>query len=258
MSTVRRVLVTGAASGIGAAVTRHLALEGDAIACLDRDAAALRSFCESLSPAPLALVADISDPLQLADARKMLLGSLGGLDILVNNAGVNIVGSIAEVSESAWRTCLDVNLTGAFLLTKAFWPDFVAQGHGIVINISSIMGLAGDHASIAYCTAKAGVIAMTQCLAIDGAVHGIRVNCVSPGYVDTPPTRAVLTDPANAGLLQEIERQLPIGRMATPAEIASVIGFLASNGSSYLNGANLVVDGGATLGYRGSTSPVRR
>jgi NAD(P)-dependent dehydrogenase (short-subunit alcohol dehydrogenase family) len=239
------VLVTGAASGIGAAVAGHFASENHSVAWLDKEESALRAVGDHRNS--IHLIADVCDSAQIAAARATVRKTFGGLDVLVNNAGVNFSGSVEQMSESSWRSCLDINLTGAFLVTKAFWPDFIAQGRGVVINVSSIMGLAGDRESIAYCAAKAGIIAMTQCLAIDGATHGIRANCVSPGFVDTPALRAAV-----AATGSSFERQLPIGRMATADEIARAIAFLASDAAEYVTGANLVVDGGATLGYRGS------
>jgi NAD(P)-dependent dehydrogenase (short-subunit alcohol dehydrogenase family) len=137
-------------------------------------------------------------------------------------------------------------------MSKAFWPGFMKQHHGVIVNNSSIMGLTGDMNSVAYCSAKAALIGLTKCLAADGAAHGIRANCICPGFVDTPAMRAVAGESKGDGSYVQFERQIPLGRMANTREVANAFLFLASDESSYITGTTLIVDGGATLGYQGS------
>lgn len=249
-------LVTGAGSGIGEAVALRFAEEGAAVACLDinEESAAKVAYAISENKGKaIAIYCDVSDVQGLTRITDMVLTGLGGLDIIVNNAGFGVTGTIAGLDFSAWHRGIDVNLTGAFNVTKVFWQHFVEQGRGVVINTSSVMGLTGDANSIAYCTAKAGLIAFTKCLAIDGAAFGIRANCVCPGFTDTPSMQQELKNLGNPQeALRMIENQLPIGRMAASREIANGFLFLASDEASYVTGATLLMDGGSTIGYRGS------
>jgi len=174
------------------------------------------------------------------------------VDVLINNAGGGGVGSVESLSVEDWRKAIDVNLAGAFYFSKALWPVFAGQRRGVIVNNGSIMGLMGDMNSIAYCSAKAALVGMTRCLAADGAAHGIRANCVCPGFVDTPAMRAVAADPSVGRTIADFERSIPLGRMASTREIALAFLFLASDEASYITGTTLVVDGGATLGYLGS------
>jgi NAD(P)-dependent dehydrogenase (short-subunit alcohol dehydrogenase family) len=251
----RTAVVTGAGSGIGREIAILFAAEGAAVICIDRagDAAedAARSIC-STGAVARALVADVSDPSDVAAAGARILRECSSVDVLVNNAGGGGGGSIASVSIDGWREAVDLNLGGAFYLSKALWPAFARQRRGVIVNNGSIMGLAGDMNSIAYCSAKAALVGMTRCLAADGAAYGIRANCVCPGFVDTPAMRAVAADPAVGRTVADFERSIPLGRMASAREIAFAFLFLASDEASYVTGATLVVDGGAMLGYQGS------
>jgi meso-butanediol dehydrogenase / (S,S)-butanediol dehydrogenase / diacetyl reductase len=159
-------------------------------------------------------------------------------------------GDVTDVSEDQWHHILNVNLTGAYIMCRSVWPVFVQQRRGVIVNNSSIMGLRGDLASVAYCSSKAALLGLTKSLAADGAASDIRVNCVCPGFVDTPAmARRVDKDP---NVKNRFDKYIPLRRMAEPIEIANVILFLASSDSSYLTGSTIVADGGASLGYCGS------
>lgn len=251
----RTAVVTGAGSGIGREIAELFAAEGATVICIDRVRTAAEETVAALHASgakALALIADVSDPAVVADAGARIVREFAAVDVLVNNAGGGGGGSIASVSVDDWRKAIELNLGGAFYLSKALWPAFAARHRGVILNNGSIMGLAGDMNSVAYCSAKAALVGMTRCLAADGAAFGIRANCVCPGFVDTPAMRAVAADPSGGRTYADFERSIPLGRMASVREVALAFLFLASDEASYITGATLVVDGGASLGYQGS------
>jgi 3-oxoacyl-[acyl-carrier protein] reductase len=246
----KKALVTGAASGIGRAIATRFIEQGAHVACVDIDASALAATVQELQTENRKVVGFHADVAVRADVEKAVQGAqdvLEGLDILVNNAGINAGGTIDLVDEEMWNRTLAVNLTSTFFLSKAVWRIFAAQGQGVIVNMSSIMGLTGARNSFVYCASKAAIIALTKSLAADGGPLGIRVNCVCPGYVRTP-----IMDKAHSMNAQsKIANQLPIRRMAVPAEIADGFVYLASDDASYANGSILVLDGAATVGFAG-------
>jgi NAD(P)-dependent dehydrogenase (short-subunit alcohol dehydrogenase family) len=245
-------VVTGAGAGIGREIALLFAEEGARVGCMDVDADAANETVEMVRTGgaiAYASAVDISAPGAVVAARDALLSRFGDAHILVNNAGVGVAGTVESLDIERWRRGMEVNFSAAFYMAQAFWPGFVRLGGGVIINNSSVMGLAGDINSVAYSSAKAGLVGMTKCLAADGAAQGIRVNCVCPGFVDTPAMRAQF----NLNWTREqAEGRIPLKRLATTREVANVFLFLASRESSYMTGSTLVVDGGATLGYQGS------
>jgi NAD(P)-dependent dehydrogenase (short-subunit alcohol dehydrogenase family) len=191
----------------------------------------------------------ISTDVRLADECRRTVeeavDAFGRIDILFNNAGVWFPNTVADCTEEEWDLTLDVNLKGAFLMSKYTIPKMVAQGGGIIIHNGSGWGLVGGAAAAAYCASKGGIVLLTRAMAIDHAREGIRVNCVCPGDVETP----MLTDDArNRNIPWDDYRaeasMRPMGRIGTPDEIARATLFLASDDSSFMTGASLVVDGG--------------
>ena len=177
------------------------------------------------------------------------LGVFGGLDILFNNAGVFYPHTVIECSEEEWDLQIDINLKGTFLMSKAALPQMIEQRRGVIINNSSGWGIAGGDAAAAYCASKGGVVLLTKAMAIDHGRQGIRVNCVCPGDVDTP----MLPEDARMRGLKWEEylagcANRPMGRIGTTDEIAKAVLFLASDDSSFMTGAALVVDGGGLAG----------
>ena len=243
-------LITGGTSGIGEATALLFAVEGARVAItgrnVDRGATVVARIRQSGRDA-IFLRADVS---QAVDCRRVVdetLRTFGRLDILFNNAGVFYPQTALECSEREWDEQVDVNLKGTFLMSKFALPAMIAQGRGVIINNSSGWGIAGGDHAVAYCASKGGVVLMTKALAIDHGKQGIRVNCICPGDVDTPMLPA---DAKMRGLKWKDYiagcASRPLGRIGTAEEIAKAVLFLASDDSSFMTGAALVVDGGGT------------
>ena len=174
------------------------------------------------------------------------LGAFGHLDILFNNAGVFYPHTTLDCSEEEWDLQIDINLKGTFLMSKFALPGMIAQGSGVIINNSSGWGIVGGDTAVAYCASKGGVVLLTKAMAIDHGRQGIRVNCICPGDVDTPMLPEDASFAARMGRLHRRLCNRPLGRIGTPDEIAKAALFLASDDSSFMTGATLVVDGGGT------------
>jgi len=243
-------IVTGAAGGIGRAVGAAFVGEGATVYGVDIDAEGLQSLTRELDGGKgrfVAIVADVSQAADISRSVETVLGSADRIDVLVNNAGINMTKRIDELETADWDRVFDTNLKSVYLLCKMLWPTFVSQRCGNIINIASIMGKAGGMSSPAYCSTKAAMLMFSRCLAKDGARHGIRVNCVCPGYIDTPIMDRVFKDaidPVRAR--QELEARMPFGRLGTPDDIAASILFLASAEASYVSGIELTIDGAVT------------
>jgi NAD(P)-dependent dehydrogenase (short-subunit alcohol dehydrogenase family) len=237
----KRALVTGAGSGIGRATCLRLRSEGATVAALDIDPeSAARVAAEVDGPA---VVADMADGEAVAVAVDRAVEQLGGLSILVNNAGLGLARPFHRHSDRAYDRVVDASMRGTFHGIRAAAPIILAGGGGVIVNVSSISGMRPTRGEAAYSAAKAAVIAFTRSAALEYGPT-LRVNCVSPGLIDTPLTAPFLDDPV---VRSGIERRTPLGRVGTAAEVASVIAFLCSTWSSYITGVNLPVDGGSLL-----------
>ncbi len=243
------MLVTGAASGIGRATSAWLAARGALIAGVDRDGDKL-SHLVGLLPTrrSVAITAELSDEQEVSSAVGRAVESLGGLDAVINVAGIGgYTGDVGATSVAAWRSVIDIDLTGVFLVCHSAVGYLREGGGGCIVNVGSQYGLVGCICSPAYVAAKAGVVGLTRAMALDHAQENIRVNCVCPGPVDTP-LRDASTAPSVWHDLEmaRTRGRLPLGRPGTPTEIAAVIGFLATDEATYMTGAVISVDGGWT------------
>ena len=229
----RRALVTGGASGIGLATARLLEQEGARVAVLDREG-------------PIA--ADVRKADEVVRAVAAAAEALGGSpDVLVNSAGIYRIAPLLDLDVGEWDDVLGVNLRGSFLVGREVARALVREGRGgAIVNLSSMAGLVADTAEPAahYNASKAGVIALTMQMAAEWASHGIRVNAVCPGVIDTPMLR-LMDDPERGRAY--LEMSVPLRRLGRPEEVAALVAFLASDEASYITGAAVPIDGGATV-----------
>ncbi len=243
-------LITGGTSGIGAATAILFAQEGAKIAVTGRHEQRGHAITAQILEAggeAIFLRTDVRKADQCRRAVDETTHAFGRLDVLFNNAGVFYPHSALECSEEEWDLQIDINLKGTFLMSKFALPGMIAQGSGVIINNSSGWGIVGGDAAVAYCASKGGVVLLTKAMAIDHGRQGIRVNCICPGDVDTPmlPEDARMRGQKWEEYLAGCSNR-PLGRIGTSEEIAKAALFLASDDSSFMTGATLVVDGGGT------------
>ena len=243
----KTALVTGAASGLGAEPARRLAAEGANVMLTDCDPTGAEVAAAIGDTADFTLH-DVASEDDWAAAVVATTARFGGLDILVNNAGV--AGSSLDLlthNLNDWRRILSINLDGVFLGLRHCGPVMAARGGGSVINLSSILGKVGMAGAAAYCASKGGVVMLTKAAALEWAPLGIRVNSVHPGFIDTPMVAGALHASENGNEMRDmLIAAHPMARFGIPREIADAILFLASDESSFMTGAELVVDGGYT------------
>jgi 2,3-dihydro-2,3-dihydroxybenzoate dehydrogenase len=249
-------LVTGAASGIGAAVTRELSRQGASVAAVDLDATRLRETVEKIvadGHAATAFPADVSAAAAVESTVAQVEESLGPLDFLVNAAGVLRLGDVSELTDQDWSVTMAVNATGVFLMSRAVVRRMSARRRGAIVTVASNAAGTARTQMSAYAASKAAATMFTRCLGLEVAAHGIRCNVVAPGSTDTPMLRSMWSD--QAGPRGTIDGQpgsyrvgIPLGRLARPENIADAVVFLLSDRASHITLHTLTVDGGATLG----------
>lgn len=241
----RVVLITGAGQGIGAAIARRFALQGEKLVLVDVNAEQLRLLAESLADTGCELMqmtADVANKDQVNELVRRVVERFGRLDVLVNNAGIIRDNLISNISEQDWDQVLDVNLKGAFLCCQAVFPTFKQQRSGKIVNIVSRAWL-GSIGQANYTASKGGLVSLTRSLALEFARFQVNVNAVAPGAIDSPMTQG-LTQEARERLI----RMQPTGKMGRVEDIAAAVAFLASDDAEFITGQVLHVDGGKSVG----------
>ena len=238
-------IVTGSSSGIGEAIALELAAAGAVVVVNSRSRARAEPVARAIAARggrAIAVAADVRDSAQVAALIRAAVDELGGLDILVNNAGEGFIAPSEELTEEDWRRVIDVDLTAPFVCAQAAARHMLARGSGVVINIASALAHTALPGRAAYAAAKHGLIGLTKVLGVEWARRGVRCVAVSPGYVDTE----LLRENMRRGSFDRgaLERRTPLGRLATPEEVARVVAFVASDAASYMTGGYVLVDGG--------------
>jgi len=239
----KRVLITGGASGIGAATAARFLEEGSKVCILDHDQNASKKIRHELPGLSEAIIADVTDLMQveaaLADAARVM----DGVDVLINNAGISVRHKFLEITPEEWDRVIAVNLTGVFYVAQAAARLMWEQGTGVILQTASTNGVMGYPYYADYNATKAAVIELTRSMALELAPK-IRVCAIAPGYVLTPMQRAEYTD----AMLEEVNQKVPLRRHAKPEEIAALFAFLASDDAAYATGHVYTMDGGETAG----------
>ncbi|MBX7211360.1 MAG: SDR family oxidoreductase [Verrucomicrobiaceae bacterium] len=245
-------LVTGAGSGIGAAIAECFAEAGALVFASDRDENAAQQTAARIREAghrAESLVLDVSDESSCLAAVRTVIEKCGRCDVLVNNAGVGHVGTILTTKTEDLERLWKINVVGIYHLSRAVLPGMIERGIGSIVNIASIAGLMGMEARFAYTTTKHAVVGMTRAMAMDHGTTGVRINCICPGRVRTPFVDAMLRQYENPDdYLRQMEAPHAMKRMAAPSEIASAALYLASEAASFVTGSAMIVDGGLSAG----------
>jgi 3-oxoacyl-[acyl-carrier protein] reductase len=239
----KRVLITGGASGIGAATAARFLEDGARVVVLDRDADGRARILSELPALAGAVAADVSrlDEVRRAFAETVAL--LSGVDALINNAGISVRHSFLDITHEEWNRVMDVNLTGAFYMAQTAARHMMKNGQGVILNTASTNGVVGYPFYADYNASKAGVIELTRSMALELAPN-VRVNAVAPGYVLTPMQRAEYTDE----MLEAVNQKIPLRRHASPDEVANLFAFLASDDAGFISGHVYTIDGAETAG----------
>jgi len=244
----KRVLVTGGASGIGAATAARFLEEGSRVCVLDRDGAACKQIKHELAGLgdagiSEAIIADVTDLMQVEAAFAEAIRLMDGVDVLINNAGISIRHKFLEITPEEWDRVIAVNLTGVFYVAQTAARHMWENGSGVILQTASTNGVMGYPFYADYNATKAGVIELTKSMALELAPR-VRVCAVAPGYVLTPMQRAEYSD----AMLAEVNGKIPMGRHASPEEIAGLFAYLASDDAAFATGQVFTLDGGETAG----------
>jgi len=238
----RTALVTGGTRGIGLEIATTLSRAGAKVAIAGRDADRATQAAASIGSGTQGLVADLGSP---GDAQRLVDDAeraLGSLDILVNNAGLTRDNVLVRLKDEDWDAVIDTNLRGAFAATRAAARGMMKRRWGRVINITSVVGIIGNKGQANYAASKAGLIGLTKSVAKELASRNVLANAIAPGFIDTDMTKTLTPDAR-----EQLSAQIPLGRLGTPADIAGLVAFLASEHASYITGHVFVVDGGMVM-----------
>ena len=241
----RTALVTGAAQGLGRCIAQSLAAAGAKVACIDINAESLAETVAGIRAAggtaePLSC--DVTQSDRVGEVVDQVIEMWGKLDILVNNAGVTRDNVLVRMKDEQWDLVININLRGTFLFTRAAARPMMKARGGRIINIASVSGLMGNPGQVNYSASKAGVIGLTRTVACELASRNITVNAVAPGFIATDMTAKLGEE-----LLQEVRKQIPLGRLGEPQDVADAVLFLASDAASFITGHILTIDGGLTV-----------
>ena len=235
-------LVTGAARGIGQAIALQLAADGADLALCDVKAEWLDDTVakvKALGRRAEAYAMDVANGAAVGEAVAKILADFGRIDVLVNNAGITRDTLLIRMTEEDWDAVLDINLKGAFLVTKAVVKSMMKQRSGAIVNIASVVGIMGNPGQANYTASKAGLIALTKTTAKEMGSRNVRVNAVAPGFI-----RTAMTDKLAAPVKDAMLKMVPLGRLGEPEDVAKAVAFLASDAAAYVNGQTLAVCGG--------------
>ncbi len=239
--TGRNALVTGSTRGIGRAIAERLIGCGARVAIVGRDLARSEEVALDLGPNARGFAADVADVASVMRLVTDVESAFGAIDILVNNAGLTRDNLMMRIKDDDWDAVIDANLRGAFVATRAATRGMMKRRWGRVINISSVVGITGNKGQVNYAASKAGLIGMTKSVAKELGSRNILANAVAPGLIETDMTAAMTPDARSA-----MAAQIPLERLGTPADVAGVVAFLASDLAAYITGQVIVVDGGMT------------
>lgn len=238
----KKALLTGATGGIGKAIAQQLLDAGATLAISGTNEGKLQTLKDELGGNVTILPCKLDDADALANLVPDAEKALDGLDILINNAGITRDGLAMRMKDEDWQAVLDINLTASFKLCRAAIKGMMKRRSGRIINITSVVGVMGNPGQTNYCASKAGIIGMSKSLGAEVASRGITVNCIAPGFIKTP-----MTDELNEQQTERITSNIPAGRFGLPEDIASTVGFLASDAASYITGQTLHVNGGLLM-----------
>ncbi|MBT3216276.1 MAG: 3-oxoacyl-[acyl-carrier-protein] reductase [Candidatus Marinimicrobia bacterium] len=243
--TEKTAIVTGASRGIGKSIAEVLAKYGAQVVCVSRSEDAVNTVAteiQSNGGKAVGMSCDVSDASNVTQLMKDVQTQFQTIDVLINNAGITRDGLIMRMSNEDWETVLDINLKGAYHTIKAVARPMMKQRSGRIINISSIVGLTGNAGQANYAASKAGLIGLTKSMAQELAPRGITVNCIAPGYIETD-----MTDSLTDNIKENITKQIPLGRIGKPKEVAALALFLSSDEAEYITGQTITVDGGMVM-----------